>query len=465
MDILYWDLILLVLFVTFVSIFLYKNRKKVSKEGILLLYHTTWGIKLIEKIGKKYPRLLKYSSYFSVALGYVLMILVVYFFVQTVLLYVIRQDLVSQIKLPPIAPIFPYFDRLVPNLGLPNFNFFHWIIVLGIVAIVHEVFHGIYARRANIKVNSTGFGFFPRFLPLIPVAFVNPDEKEMQRASNFDQRAVLSAGTFANVLTAIVGAVIMMLIFPLIFSPVGVVPNDFAYNVVDISQITSINGVLITNQTIDEMVNLTHSGKNKIVAGNETYYGIKGFYEAKVALYYDAPAIKNNFTGAITKIGEEKITSLESLKEATSNLRAGEIVNITTYNGEKETIDTIKLTESPDGEPWIGVVFFDAGSGNIIATIVQGLTSFKEPHIYYESNSELLQYIYDLFWWLVLISFSVALINMLPVGIFDGGRFFYLTVLAITKNKKVAENSFKYITYFFLFLILVLMIFWAKSLF
>ena len=35
-----------------------------------------------------------------------------------------------------------------------------------------------------------------------------------------------------------------------------------------------------------------------------------------------------------------------------------------------------------------------------------------------------------------MICFSVALINMLPIGIFDGGKFFFLTVAAITKNEK-----------------------------
>ena len=49
---------------------------------------------------------------------------------------------------------------------------------------------------------------------------------------------------------------------------------------------------------------------------------------------------------------------------------------------------------------------------------------------------------------------------MLPVGIFDGGRFFYITVLAITKKEEVAKKAFKFMTYFFLFLLVVVMLFW-----
>ena len=49
---------------------------------------------------------------------------------------------------------------------------------------------------------------------------------------------------------------------------------------------------------------------------------------------------------------------------------------------------------------------------------------------------------------------------MIPVGIFDGGRFWYLTVLAITKNKKIAEKAFKASTWFILLLVAILMIVW-----
>jgi len=63
----------------------------------------------------------------------------------------------------------------------------------------------------------------------------------------------------------------------------------------------------------------------------------------------------------------------------------------------------------------------------------------------------------------VIISISVALINMLPVGIFDGGRFFYLTVLGITKSENIAKRAFAFSTYLFLFILLILMVTWLSS--
>jgi len=91
------------------------------------------------------------------------------------------------------------------------------------------------------------------------------------------------------------------------------------------------------------------------------------------------------------------------------------------------------------------------------------LPAYKEDHVYYEPKNDASLFIKDLLWWVFIINLLVALFNMLPVSALDGGRFFYLTILAITKSKKVAKKSFKMITYFILFLFLILMIKWVTS--
>ena len=73
MNFMIYDIILLVSFAIFLSIFLYTKRKKVKKEGLLLLYKTSWGIKLINYLGNKNKTVLKVLSYISVGLGYCLM--------------------------------------------------------------------------------------------------------------------------------------------------------------------------------------------------------------------------------------------------------------------------------------------------------------------------------------------------------------------------------------------------------
>ena len=68
-----YDIALLVLFVLFVSIFLYRKKKNLKKEGLLFLYKTKWGIKLIDKTAKRFPKTLKVLSHISIGIGYFLM--------------------------------------------------------------------------------------------------------------------------------------------------------------------------------------------------------------------------------------------------------------------------------------------------------------------------------------------------------------------------------------------------------
>jgi membrane-associated protease RseP (regulator of RpoE activity) len=468
MDVMFWDLTLMVIFVIGVSIFLYLKKSRIKREGLLLLYHTKWGIKFIDKFGKKHERLLKALSYVSVIVGYILMILMIYLFIQILWVYIFEANVVKAIKLPPITPLIPYLPQIFQLNFLPPFYFSYWIIILAIVAITHEFFHGIFARIANVKTKTTGFGFFPFFFPIFLAAFVNLDEKTMEKRKNFQQMAVLSAGTFANIITAIIAGIIMILFFTVSFAPSGVIYNDYAFGYVNMSSITSVNGIPVHNVSYGFLSNITSQGGfNKIVAGNETFAAIKGIIpnSNQIALYYNSPALKNNLSGAIIDINGEKITSLDKLASAIGKYSPGENVLLTMYNGSKIFNKTIALGSSPEGKAWIGITFENPISSGIIGSITNWIASYKDPHIYYIEKFAGANFLYDLLWWLVLISFSIALVNMLPVGIFDGGRFFYLTVLSITKSKKAAEKSFKFITYLFLVLLLVLMIFWARNFF
>ena len=73
-----FDITLLAVLIIFISIFLYKNKKNLGKDGILILYRTKWGLKLIDKVGTKYKKTLKVISYISIITGYLLMMAIIY---------------------------------------------------------------------------------------------------------------------------------------------------------------------------------------------------------------------------------------------------------------------------------------------------------------------------------------------------------------------------------------------------
>jgi len=471
-----YDLIFLVLFALAVGIFLYIGKKNIKKEGLLLLYKASWGIKLINYVGGKYKRTLNFLSYVAIGLGYILMAMMVYLFGKIVYIYAIMPNLVQAIKIPPIMPLIPYIDKVVPNLGLPPFYFIYWILILAVVAIPHEFFHGIFMKRSGVKIKATGFGFFPFFLPIFLAAFVEQDEKSFEKSSNFNQMAILAAGTFANILTAIFFFFIMWGFFAAAFTPAGVVFDNYAYSPVAVAGITMVNGISLDNPTYDNILELMNEdGWNRIIVENENYLVSKSMLaqqknkEGIIMLYSDSPAINANLSGAIYEIGNVFIDSTEKLSTEISNYDVGEEILIKTINAEGDIEEyEIILEEHPENpeKGWVGIAFRDNSRSGIMGKIIDTMSSFKDPHIHYEAKYDgLSKFIYNLLWWAVLICISVALVNMLPVGIFDGGRFFYLTVLGITGSEVAAKKSFKFVTWFFLFLLAVLMAFWVVSFF
>jgi membrane-associated protease RseP (regulator of RpoE activity) len=397
------------------------------------------------------------------------MVSVLFLIGRVVYIYVSAPEIVKAIKVPPITPLIPYLPQIFKIDFLPPFYFTYWIIIIALIAVPHEFAHGIFSRYIGVKVKSTGFGFLGPFL----AAFVEPDEEEMKKKSIFEQLSVLSAGTFANILTAVFFLIILIGFFQFAFTPAGVIFDTYTYSPVNISSINSVNNIDVNNPTYEniyEIVNKTEISDVETDSGN--YLATKEILESQkgeiIFLYGDYPAVKAGLTGVIVKINDEEIRSLENLEAEFENFSPGEEITVVTKS-DNETLEfklTLAEDQEEEGRAVIGIGFFEnSGSGGLIQKMYSVLSSFREPHVYYEAKSNFVIFVNDLLWWIILISVSVALINMLPVGIFDGGRVFYLTILAFLKNEKKAENIFSGVTYFFLFLLLIVMISWVFTIF
>jgi len=474
MDFMAYDLVFLAIFLVFTSLFLFRKRKNLKKEGLLFLYKTSVGVKIINKIGKKYNKLLNVLSYISIILGFFLMATIIYLFGKIVWIYVFNPLIVQQIKIPPIMPLIPYIDKIVPNIKLPPFYFTYWIVILAIVAISHEFSHGIFAINKKVKIKSTGFGFFPFFCPIFLAAFVELDEKKMEKKKISSQMAILSAGTFVNLLIAILSLGIMVLFFSLAFTPSGVIFDTYTYSAIGLSAITSVNNLSVSNVSYNQLLSWTNvSGFSRIKANNTDFLVTENFLqkqgESKVYIlaYDDAPAINANLSSVIIKVNGVDVNSRESLGKEIAKYSPEDKITVTTfiedYNKDYEVV--LGKNPSDSTKPYLGIGFLDRKSSGVLGTVTNWFTSFKDATIYYKPNFAAAEFIYNLLWWLVMISFSVALMNMLPVGIFDGGRFFFLAVLALTKSEKKAKAAYKFLTYLFLFLVFVIMIFWSIILF
>jgi membrane-associated protease RseP (regulator of RpoE activity) len=475
MSFLIYDLIFLALFLIFFSSFLYTRKHNLKKEGLLFLYRTQWGVKVINYLGTKYKKTIKTLSYISIFIGYLLTIGVLYLIYGVVKIYISNPAVVKAVKVPPIIPLVPYLPQVFKLDFLPPFYFTYWIVILAVIAITHEMAHGIFAAYNKVKIKTTGFGFFPWFFPIFLAAFVELDEKKMEKKSKFSQLAILSAGTFANVITATLFLFILFGFFSIAFSASGIVFDTYATSGISVAGITAINGVSLSsaNFSYEKILSLSQdNGFNNITSGNKTFLATKDVLEnqkkneGSILVFNDAPAIRENLSSIITEINGIKVNSIEKLQEELAKYKPGDKVIVTGITDGGIVNREIILEEHPSkpGTAWLGIGFFSRESGGFFSKLVGKFASFKSPNIYYKPKFNGISiFIYNLLWWVVIISISVALINMLPVGIFDGGRFFYLTVLGITKSEKIAKRAFAFSTYFFLFILLLLMVFWVFS--
>lgn len=483
----YWvyDILFLIVFCLGVVLFLYKRRKNLKREGLMYLYRTRVGIRFIDYIGTKYKKTLNVIAYLAIISGYLLMISMIFILFKTVQIYLSRPDIVNKISIMPVMPLVPYIDTIFKVDFLPPFYFTYWIIAIAVIAIFHEFAHGIIARNYGVRIKSTGFGFLGPFL----AAFVDPDEKQMPKKTKTQQIAILSAGTFANVLLAIFFIILLSLFFWVSYAPSGAIVGGYIAAPVKVSSITSLGGIAMINTTKLDIANtidtknltnnlyLEISGKNesftKIIADNKTYYMNKELLKEQlnqtneqVILFPNYPAIESKMIigEVIVKMDEVKIKDYKDLAEFLNNTKPEQIVKIITKNNNQTKEYWIQLQKHPimPDKGVMGIIFSDNLDSRLISKMDNMFTFFKKPYTSYEPRftPQLIIFIYNLIWWLIVINISVALMNMLPVGIFDGGRMFMLTIWGVTRSKRTGEILFKIFTYIILICFALLMVGW-----
>jgi membrane-associated protease RseP (regulator of RpoE activity) len=466
MNIFVYDLIFLIVFSLTVAWFLYRRKQKLVKDGWMYLYKTSVGMNVIDYLGTKNKRLMKFFSYLIVITGYVLMAIMVWLLYQMVKLF-LNAAIVQAIKIPPLMPLIPYLPGIFKITWLPPFYFTYWIIAIALIAIFHEGFHGIFARFNNVRIKSTGFGFLGPFLAF----FVEQDDKQMTSKKIFPQLTILGAGVFANILLGFIFFFLMVGFFNVAYAPAGVTFDTYAYNVAPLSLIAfsnqTITSSLGNNYTLASYNNQTYLADEQIL--NET----RALGLNNTLLYTIAPAIVGDLKGAVIEINSQQIKSSSDITRALGDLNPGDKIELKTRYKINQTTEILSYQlvlgqdYSNQSRAVLGIGHSQYKTSGLKSFLNKMFYSFKDPSVEYlpKVDGEFILFIYNLLWWIVLINFSVALTNMLPVGIFDGGRFFYLTILAVTKSKKVAEICFKWTTKIILLIFLSLMILWAWGMF
>ena len=280
-----------VIFVILLAVFVFLKRKNIVLQKLifpflyLILYRSNFGINFMNKFAKKHKELIKFFGYSCIGLSIIGMI-----FISINIIMMIYQLFTTPTVEAGVSLVLPF--TTVPGIGY--LSFIHWIIAIFVLAIIHEFAHGIVAKAHDLPIKSSGFAFFSILLPIIPAAFVEPDEKQLSKKDDVVQYSVFAAGPIINIVFA---TLIFLLVMP------------------------ALNGI---ENSMTDPAGLSFD------LLNETYPAAQAGMEA----------------GVITEVNDMQVLDYDSFLDSIYGVRPGETLNITTDKGTYSLI-TDKSPDNP----------------------------------------------------------------------------------------------------------------------
>ncbi|MFZ8801071.1 MAG: site-2 protease family protein [Candidatus Nanopusillus sp.] len=244
---------ILIIFLAINVLFIFLKIFKKENTDYKFIYGMFRTRKLLEMMKKlsssKFSKVLSISS---LILGPILIILAVFFLFFGILT-----------KTPTYVPALPGV-----SYGPITLPIVQTIISIFIAAFIHELAHGILVYKNNLNLKSWGFFYLG---PLIG-AFVEPDEKEIEKLNKKEQIKIYSAGSAINIIAGLIFLFLFLLysylisIFNLALPYVKILytlPDTHAYNVIPNNTILysiNENQILYINQ-IEKVLNNTKPGE------------------------------------------------------------------------------------------------------------------------------------------------------------------------------------------------------------
>ena len=380
-----------IVFLIILTAFVLLNRKKLDTKFLIpyiiyfSMYKTKLGLKLMDSVSRKHRRFMLYIGYIGILIGFIGMIFISYGLINNI--YILFTKPEAQ---PGVGLVLPFKAK-----GVFFVPFFYWIISIFVIAVVHEFAHGLIARTHNLKVKSSGFAFLGIVIPIIPAAFVEPDEKELRKRPHKEQLSVFAAGPFSNIIMAF----LFLGIASFIFAPIA-------------NALIEPSGVKVTDYVKGE-------GGKKFPAESS---GIK-------------------VGEIIQQIDGVRVHYVNNLSTVLRSKKPDDIILIKT----DKSVHEAKLAKNPENE-----------SLAYIGAYLEQSTKIKDgiKANYGELLPNALMWIYGLFVILFILNLGIGLFNLVPIGPLDGGRMLQL-VLHRFFNKEKGDKVWYFVGMFFLILIFI----------
>jgi len=183
-------------FFIILGVLIYRDRKNIEFKYILLIRRTKKGKKYINKIAEFSPKFWKIASTIAIVFCIYIMFSTIISLVTT-----LRLVIVEKLPIPILQFIVPVpTAQPISGPGYIAIPFWFWIIVIPFVLFPHELSHGIILRAEKIRLSSVGL----LLLTILPGAFVEPDEKQLEKSKLITKLRVFSSGSAANFMFAFI---------------------------------------------------------------------------------------------------------------------------------------------------------------------------------------------------------------------------------------------------------------------
>ncbi len=298
------NILIFVAFIIAIAVILLIDRKNIKREGIILIRRTQKGVNFIDKVANKFPRFWNVFSIIGVIVAVGAMFFASYFIIMSAVN--VAAGGAEGVKLVLPGPV----DNAVAGPAVLLMPWYFWVIGIFSLIIPHEFSHGIMSRLRKVKVKTVGW----ILLILLPGAFVEPDEKQLKKASAGTKLRIYAAGSFANFVVALVIFSFMFFIFvPGTLNVVGLTPRyleaDLPMAVANATgTILTIDGVQMLNQEIlsEKMASIPVGSEINVETSTGNYSIVTVAHELRdgsrigvIGPYYEQREIKHEFADTI----------------------------------------------------------------------------------------------------------------------------------------------------------------------
>ena len=238
--------------IIYILAILFRDRLKIDIYGPILMRRTQKMRGWIDFIAKLSPRFWRWSMNIGIPIAILGMIFMVYTIIMS-LVYMIQSYMVQTSSAPAASLLLPGVDIPGSPVFIPIVS---GIIALVLLMVVHEFGHGILARAEGVKIKSIGV----ILAAILPGAFVELDEKDVEKAKKSVRLRIYAAGSIFNIALAGIAFTVVLILsssfLPYAFQPNGltitsVTPNGPAEGVLKEGMIvTNINGFQVKTRQI-----------------------------------------------------------------------------------------------------------------------------------------------------------------------------------------------------------------------